>query len=256
MVNTVGVTTTVLGPTLVVVCLAMAAVAAGVYLLAGFRPAWAVPAAVARAAVQLAAVSAILAVAMQHLWSSALVLIGMFGVAVLTAARRSRADSGALWLAMPLGAGLVSVIPILLLSGLVPFDGVALIPVVGIVLGGTMTAVSVAARHGFEALALRAGEAEAALSLGFSERNARMEVIRPAVADALLPNVDQARTAGLVTLPGAFVGVLLSTGSAAQAGAVQVMVLVGLLLSQSCGTALTGELVARGKIRRQPQVSG
>ena len=55
---------------------------------------------------------------------------------------------------------------------------------------------------------------------------------------------------GLVTLPGAFVGVLLATGSAAQAGAVQVLVLISLLLSQACGVAVTGELVARGWIVR------
>jgi putative ABC transport system permease protein len=76
-------------------------------------------------------------------------------------------------------------------------------------------------------------------------------VIERATADALLPNVDQARTAGLVTLPGAFVGVLLSSGSTAQASAVQVLVLVGLLLAQSCGVALTAELVARGRITRR-----
>lgn len=78
---------------------------------------------------------------------------------------------------------------------------------------------------------MRAGEVDAALSLGMTERDSRMEVIARTSADALLPNVDQARTAGLVTLPGAFVAVLLSTGSAAQAGAVQV--LIALLLSQS-----------------------
>jgi len=77
-----------------------------------------------------------------------------------------------------------------------------------------------------------------------------MEVIERPLSDALLPNLDQARTAGLVTLPGAFVGVLLATGSAAQAGAVQVLVLVALLLAQACGVAVTGEMVARGRIVR------
>ena len=99
-------------------------------------------------------------------------------------------------------------------------------------------------------MTMRPGEVDAALSLGLSERDSRMEVIGRATADALLPNVDQARTAGLVTLPGAFVGVLLSTGSASQAGAVQVLVLVALLLSQSCGVAVTAELVARGRVAR------
>jgi putative ABC transport system permease protein len=97
----------------------------------------------------------------------------------------------------------------------------------------------------------RAGEVEAALSVGLSERFSRMLVIERELSDALLPNLDQARTAGLVTLPGAFVGVLLATGSAAQAGAVQVLVLVALLLAQACGVAVVGELVARGKIARQ-----
>jgi putative ABC transport system permease protein len=80
-----------------------------------------------------------------------------------------------------------------------------------------------------------------------------MEVIAATVPDALLPNVDQARTAGLVALPGAFVGVLLATGSAAQAGAVQVLVLISLLLSQACAVAFTAELVARGRITRYRQ---
>ena len=56
-------------------------------------------------------------------------------------------------------------------------------------------------------------------------------VIEKTAADALLPNLDQTRTVGLVTLPGAFVGVLLSTGSAAQAGAVQILILIALVLS-------------------------
>jgi putative ABC transport system permease protein len=145
---------------------------------------------------------------------------------------------------------MIAVIPLLLLSGVVPFTGVAVVPVFGIVLGGTMTASAVAARRALDALTQRAGEVEAALSVGLSERFSRMLVIERELSDALLPNLDQARTAGLVTLPGAFVGVLLATGSAAQAGAVQVLVLVALLLAQVCGVAVVGELVARGKIAR------
>ena len=59
-----------------------------------------------------------------------------------------------------------------------------------------------------------------------SERDSRMEIIGESATNALLPNLDSTRTVGLVTLPGAFVGVLLSTGSATQAGAVQILVLI------------------------------
>lgn len=211
---------------------------------------FAVPSAAARAAIQLAAVATVLAAAMARLWSSLLVLAVMFAVASVTAARRSEATYGAAWLVAALAAGMAAVVPLLLLTGLVPLTGVALVPVFGIVLGGTMTASAVAARRALDALALRMDEVEAWLSLGRSERDSRMEIIERPLSDALLPNLDQARTAGLVTLPGAFVGVLLATGSAAQAGAVQVLVLVSLLLSQACGVAVTGEFVARGRIAR------
>lgn len=250
MADTGPMTNTVVGPTLVVVCAGMALVAAAVYRLAGLGPVWVAPAAAVRAAAQLAAVAAVLAAAVSRLWSSVLALLVMFLVAAATAARRSQADRGSWWLVVPLGCGLSATVPAMLVSGLVPVTGVAIVPVTGIVLGGTMTAVAVAARRGLDALTLRAGEVEAALSLGMSERDSRMEIIGHTVAEALLPNVDQARTAGLVTLPGAFVGVLLSTGSAAQAASVQVLVLVALLLSQSCGVAVVGELVARGVISR------
>jgi putative ABC transport system permease protein len=79
-----------------------------------------------------------------------------------------------------------------------------------------------------------------------------MEIIGRTAADALLPNLDQTRTVGVVTLPGAFVGVLLSTGSAAQAAAVQILILIAILLSQTCAVAVTVELIARANICRPP----
>ena len=59
------------------------------------------------------------------------------------------------------------------------------------------------------------------------------EVIERRLPEALVPALDQTRTVGLVTLPGAFVGVLLGGGTPIQAGAVQVLVLVGLLAAET-----------------------
>lgn len=237
---------------LVAVCLAMIFVAALVQRVSGLGDSWTVPIASTRAVVQLAAVSVVLAFAMARLWTSAVVLVVMFAVATVTAARRSQADRGARWLALPLAAGVLAVLPVLLLTGLVPLRGVAIIPIFGIVIGGTMTAVAVAARRALDVLSVRAGEVDAALSLGLTESDARMEIMRRSLADALIPNLDQARTAGLVVLPGAFIGVLLSTGSAVQACTVQVVVVVSLLLSQSCAVGIVGLLLGRGVISRAP----
>jgi putative ABC transport system permease protein len=245
-----------LGPALIIVCVVMVIAAAVIYRLTRMGSAWTVPWATIRAAVQLAAVAGVLAAAITRLWSSVLVLAVMFGVAAVTAARRSEASHGSAWLTASLGVGLVAVLPLLLLSGVVPMTGVAVVPIVAIVLGNTMTAVAVTARLALDTLNLRAGEVEAALSLGMSERDSRMEIIGQSATNALLPNLDSTRTVGLVTLPGAFVGVLLSTGSPAQAGAVQILILVALLLSQTSGVALTVELIARGQITRAIAAQG
>jgi putative ABC transport system permease protein len=244
----------VLGPALIVVCAVMVVAAAVIYRLTALGSPWTVPWAALRAAVQLAAVAGILAAAITHLWSSALVLGVMFVVASVTAARRSEASRGSSWLTLSLAVGLLAVLPLLLLSRVVPMTGVAVVPIVAIVLGNTMTAVAVAARLALDTLTQRAGEVEAALSLGMSERDSRMEIIGTTPTNALLPNLDSTRTVGLVTLPGAFVGVLLSTGSATQAGAVQILILIALLLSQTCGVVVTVELIARGMIIRGPGV--
>jgi putative ABC transport system permease protein len=58
--------------------------------------------------------------------------------------------------------------------------------------------------------------------------------------------MDQTRTVGLVTLPGAFVGVLLAGASPAQAGAVQILVLIALLLVQALAVTVTIELISAG----------
>ena len=54
----------------------------------------------------------------------------------------------------------------------------------------------------------------------------------------------------MVTLPGAFVGVLLGSGDPVQAGAAQLLILIGLLSAESVAVVITLELVARGRLRR------
>jgi putative ABC transport system permease protein len=137
----------------------------------------------------------------------------------------------------------------LLLSGLVPLTQVAVVPVLGILIGGAMTATTLAGRRTLDALTGRRGEVEAALSIGLETRDARILVARDDAALALMPGLDQTRTVGLVTLPGAFVGMLLGGASPLQAAAVQLLVLVALLLVQAVATVLTLELIARDQMR-------
>jgi putative ABC transport system permease protein len=139
---------------------------------------------------------------------------------------------------------------VVLLSGTVPATGIAIVPVAGIVIGGAMTATSLAGRRALDELEARRDEYEAALALGARHRAAAMLVCRPSAAQAMVPPLDQTRTVGLVTLPGAFVGVLLGSGDPVQAAAAQLLVLIGLLAAEAVAVVVVVELVARQRVRR------
>ena len=76
--------------------------------------------------------------------------------------------------------------------------------------------------------------------IGATMREAVRPIARDAAFEALVPALDQTRTVGLVTLPGAFVGALLGGASAPQAARFQIVVLVGLL----CAEAITATTLA------------
>ncbi|HEX5534192.1 MAG TPA: ABC transporter permease [Actinomycetales bacterium] len=231
-------------PALIVVLVALLALAVAGVSAAGLPLRQAMVTASVRAAVQLAVVSALLVVVFGSVAWTFLYVTAMFVVAAWTSARRVRARTP-VWTAAPIAAGTVPVVGVVLASGAVPWKPASILPIAGIVLGGAMTSTSLAAQRMFDELSRRQGEYEAALSLGFVPRDAVLEIARQSSGLALVPALDQTRTVGLVTLPGAFVGVLLGGGSPAAAGAAQVLVLVGLLAAESVAVLVVGELVAR-----------
>ena len=203
-----------------------------------------------RAALQLGAIALVIAAVVRSLLLSLLFVLGMFVVASGTAGRRLVRSRCGWWCALPVGASALPVVGLLVLLDVVPAKGVALVPVAGILIGGAMAGTVLAGRRGLDELQARRGEVEAALSLGFVDREAGLMVSRPAAAEALVPGLDQTRTVGLVALPGTFVGTLLGGATPVQAGAVQLLVLVALLAVQAAAVVLTVELLARGVLRR------
>lgn len=238
--------------TLGVVLAVLLTAAVAVASLARLGHARAIAVAGLRATVQLAAVSYVIGWVVGALPWLLCFLVLMFSVAVRTAGRRITRNRTWWWAAAPIGAGVLPVVALLLLTGLVPPRGLALIPVTGILIGGALTATVLGGRRALDELESRRGEVEAALALGLLPRDARMEIARPVASDALLPGLDQTRTVGLVTLPGAFVGMLLGGASPVQAGAIQLFVLVALLVVQVAAVAVVLELVARGRLHRVP----
>jgi putative ABC transport system permease protein len=235
--------------TLLAVVLVVLAGAAAAVVWIGRLGAWhAVLAASGRAVLQLGAVSLLITAVLASGWLTAGFIAMMFTIACLTSAKRIGRWSHGVWTAIAIGAGVLPVVALLVGSGLVPAQPIAVVPVAGILIGGAMTATTLAGRRAVEELRSKHGEYEAGLALGLMPRDAALLVCQPTAGNALIPALDQTRTVGLVTLPGAFVGVLLGGASPIQAGATQVVVLIALLLVEAVAVLATVELVANGKL--------
>jgi putative ABC transport system permease protein len=243
------------GPLLVVVLLALTAAAALVVRLGGLGSGREVAVVAVRATGQLAVVSLLIAAVLRSAgWTGAFIAM-MVVVAALTAARRItgaaayRRMSAVCWAGVSIVAGVGPVLALVVGSTVVPAEPVSVLPIAGILIGGAMTATALSGRRILEELRSRHGEYEAALALGLLPRDAVLEVCRPAAALALVPALDQTRTVGLVALPGAFIGVILGGASPVQAGATQLLVLIGLLAAEAVCALATLELIAAGRFR-------
>ena len=237
-----------IGPAFAVVLAALVVVAAAVTAIGRLGVSRATVTASLRAVLQLGVVSLLIAGVLRSWWATAGFIALMLVVAVGTSARRVSTLRLGWPVVAPIAAGALPVGAGIIAAGATPWQTVAVLPIAGILIGGAMTATSLAGRRALDELHARHGEYEAALALGFLPRDAALEVIRPTGGRALVPALDQTRTVGLVSLPGAFVGVLLGGGSAVQAGATQVLVLVALLAVEAIAVAVTVELVASQRI--------
>ncbi|GAB3496954.1 ABC transporter permease [Flexivirga lutea] len=200
-----------------------------------------------RACVQLAAVGLIIGFVLRSWLLSLLFCAVMLAVAAYTSAHRILGRA-TWWTLVPICGGALPGVLGILSTGLVPLRPIAVIPVLGIVGGNSMTATSLSGKRIHEALRTRYGEFEAGLSIGLTSSEAADVVARDDAALALIPGMDQTRTVGLVTLPGAFVGALLGGASAWEAAAVQLLVLVALLVAQAISVLLTTELTIHGRL--------
>jgi putative ABC transport system permease protein len=206
---------------------------------------------VLRAAVQLAAIGVVLTgVITSPLWV-ALALLVMLGVAVATSTRRigrSRRHLAAV-LAGIAGGSLVASAVVFASGALAPTPRY-LLAVGGIVVGNAMAITTLTARRFLEAVDEHWDEVEGWLALGADPFDATRPLARTAVHTALVPSIDQTRTTGLVTLPGAFVGAVFGGLSPLEAGRFQVVVLAAILAAGSVAAVLVVRIL--GRVEQRP----
>ncbi|HEX7289882.1 MAG TPA: ABC transporter permease [Conexibacter sp.] len=199
-----------------------------------------------RAALQLAVVGALIALVFELPALAVAFVAIMVTTASLTAGSRMRALPGSRRIAIgAIALPALGATGLLLLVGAFDATPRATIPTAGILIGGALLATTLTGRRLVEDLTGAIDEIEARLALGDRARDALAPLTRRAIAGAMVPLVDQTRSAGLVTLPGTFVGLVLGGASPETAARVQLTVLLTLLLVQLLSALLTAELVTR-----------
>lgn len=204
-------------------------------LLGARAPApWSPALAVARGVVQLAAISFVLSGIIESPWLVAAALTVMFTVAATTSARRLGSfRSRFLPVAACMGGGVIVAGTVVFATGAIAFTPRYVLAVGGIVIGNAMTISTLSGRRFFELVNDRWDEIEGWLALGARPRQATADLVRGAISAALVPTVDQTKTTGLVTLPGAYVGAIFGGVSPLEAGRFQIVVLATIIAAGS-----------------------
>jgi putative ABC transport system permease protein len=201
-----------------------------------------------RAVVQLGVVALLIKAAVGNLALSWALVAVMFAMGVLTTGRRVEALRAWPWAALAMASGVAPVLAVVFATGAIPWKGIAIIPVAGIIVGNAMTGHTLVGRRAFAALREEKSQYEACLSLGMLPAQAITESIHRRAPEALLPGLDQVKTTGVVTLPGAFIGVMLGGGSPVQAATAQALVLFGIMAAQTVTVAVAERLIAARRL--------
>ncbi|MDR7252812.1 putative ABC transport system permease protein [Nocardioides sp. BE266] len=199
-----------------------------------------------RAVVQLAVVATILRGVLAVPWTVALFVVLMLSTATFTAGSRlDELPRGRVLALLGVLCGASVSLVLVFALRLVDLEARYVVAVAGIIIGNAMSAATLSGRNFLRAARARRDEVEAWLSLGATPQQAYDDIGRDAAREALLPNLDQTRSTGLVTLPGAFVGALFGGASPIVAAQFQLVVLAGIALTMLVTAVVVTRLASR-----------
>lgn len=110
------------------------------------------------------------------------------------------------------------------------------IPILGMILGNTLTGVSLAIERMTEELTARRDRVDMALALGASRWEAARGAARHAARAGMIPTLNQMAVVGVVSLPGMMTGQVLAGQSPLQAVRYQIVIMFLIAAASALGT--------------------
>jgi putative ABC transport system permease protein len=110
------------------------------------------------------------------------------------------------------------------------------IPILGMILGNTLTGVSLGVERMMQELTARRDRVDSALALGATRWEAAQAPAREAVRAGMIPTLNQMAVVGVVSLPGMMTGQVLAGQSPLQAVRYQIVIMFLIAASSALGT--------------------
>ncbi|KAK8659918.1 hypothetical protein V6N13_030108 [Hibiscus sabdariffa] len=122
-------------------------------------------------------------------------------------------------------AGTALTMFVLVVLNVFPFTPRYIIPVAGMMIGNAMTVTGVTMKRLRDDIKIQLNLVETVLALGATPRQATQEQVKRALVIALSPVLDNAKTVGLISLPGAMTGLIMGGASPLEAIQLQIVVM-------------------------------
>ncbi|KAL5721055.1 Agglutinin-like protein 3 [Ranunculus cassubicifolius] len=114
---------------------------------------------------------------------------------------------------------------VLVILKVFPFTPRYIIPIAGMMVGNSMTVTGVTMKRLRDDVKLQMSLVETALALGATPRQATHQQVKRSLVLALSPVIDNAKTVGLISLPGAMTGLIMGGASPLEAIQLQIVVM-------------------------------
>jgi putative ABC transport system permease protein len=182
------------------------------------------------------------------------VVVGLLLLMTVFAAREavgrsSRRYKGILadaWLTMAATCFLVGGIVTQVVVGVEPwYDPQYVIPLLGMILGNSLTGISLCLDRFMDHLETRSAEVELRIAFGATRREALAAPLKDAVRTGMIPIINSMAAAGIVSLPGMMTGQILAGSPPMQAVAYQIVVMFMIAAAVALGAMLVVVLAGR-----------
>ncbi|XP_049348510.1 protein ALUMINUM SENSITIVE 3, partial [Solanum verrucosum] len=128
---------------------------------------------------------------------------------------------------------------LLVILNVFPFTPRYIIPVAGMMVGNAMTVTGVTMKKLRDDIKIQMALVETALALGATPRQATLQQVKRSLVIALSPVLDNAKTVGLISLPGAMTGLIMGGASPLEAIQLQIVVMNMLIGASTVSSILS-----------------